>query len=159
MTGLAEQFGNPQALTHGFLGQVANPQALTHGLLGQVAKIANPATQGAMPNPAPYAGTVKTGVHDYLTTFGSSRIAILMVILSLFVIAYIVLIIVLMYVMARLMRRSLRLIVKKQYASGFSQGILGFFGMILVISAVVFSPVSIAASYTEEIGAFIEEYL
>ena len=108
---------------------------------------------------APYAGSVKNGIYSYIADNGATKLIVAIVILSLFVIAYIVIVIVLIYVMVRLMRRSLRLIMKKHYASGFSQGIFGFFGMILVISAVIFSPVSIAASYTEEIGQFVEGLL
>jgi len=117
---------------------------------------------GIVPSPpavAPEPGSVKAGIYNYMAENGVSRLIIAIVILSLFVIAYIVIVIVLIYVMVRLMRRSLRLIMKKQYASGFTQGIFGFFGMILVISAVIFSPVSIAASFTEEIGRFVESLL
>jgi hypothetical protein len=138
---------NPAALAKG-LPAGLNPAAALSGVMGAVA-----------PSSAPYAGSVKNGIYNYIADNGAKKLIVAIVILSLFVIAYIVIVIVLIYVMVRLMRRSLRLIMKKHYASGFSQGIFGFFGMILVISAVIFSPVSIAASYTEEIGQFVEGLL
>lgn len=146
------------AQANGFLGDLKNKivaeDTLQRTLLGNELGI-TPSSPAVAPEP----GSVKAGIYNYMAENGASRLIIAIVILSLFVIAYIVIVIVLIYVMVRLMRRSLRLIMKKQYASGFTQGIFGFFGMILVISAVIFSPVSIAASFTEEIGQFVESLL
>ena len=171
---LAGIAGNPTAALAGIAG---NPTAALSGLAGNptaaLAGLGSSLTEGLSAaglsdvmgslapssSSAPYAGSVKNGIYSYIADNGATKLIVAIVILSLFVIAYIVIVIVLIYVMVRLMRRSLRLIMKKHYASGFSQGIFGFFGMILVISAVIFSPVSIAASYTEEIGQFVEGLL
>ena len=163
---------NPMGAVAGLQGNIPNPIQQATSPFGKLANIvatkdaserlAAQARFGIDPSPpavAPEPGSVKAGIYNYMAENGASRLIIAIVILSLFVIAYIVIVIVLIYVMVRLMRRSLRLIMKKQYASGFTQGIFGFLGMILVISAVIFSPVSIAASFTEEIGQFVESLL